>query len=218
MLSFQTENALITPVITLSGDGPCQWEVVEGDGDKFYYVGNSFSHDRIADGAMTVRLLNTQQVAPFVTSLNFPFDGIFSDINQLQLPRFTSITSIVLNSQQLTGGVGLTLPQTVTTLQVPGNTLATFPRLTFPSPISTYQIGTNAFTQTQVDEIIDYVFLNRFDFTAGTPSFAVGGGNASPSGVYQLANPPTTGKEKIYWLVNDPLAEGFNKQTWTYTL
>jgi len=43
-----------------------------------------------------------------------------------------------------------------------------------------------------------------------------GTGNAAPSGTYQFTNPPTTGKEYIYWIVVDPLTEDFKKWTVDY--
>jgi len=45
----------------------------------------------------------------------------------------------------------------------------------------------------------------------------IGGTNATPSGVYQDGDPPTTGKEYIYELENDPESEGFRLWEIDYT-
>lgn len=221
MLAFESTNATITPAITLSGDGPCSWEVTESDGVKYYYVANSISHTKTAGGNMTVRLLNTMQVAPYVGSVTFQSDGIISSLEELNLSLFYNVNSnISLNVEpmQLTGGSGITLSGALQTLELQFNGLVSGPRLHMPSAIRTYRIDNNGILQSEVDSFVSFVFANRAFFTYATPTFNIGGTNSTPSGIYQFANPPTTGKEMIYWLVNDPLAEGFNKQTWTYTL
>ena len=61
----------------------------------------------------------------------------------------------------------------------------------------------NAYNQAAVDSIVNAIWANKANFTYATPSLDIlGGSNAAPSGVYQATNPPTTGKEKIYDLVN----------------
>ena len=52
-------------------------------------------------------------------------------------------------------------------------------------------------------------------FTEAAPAGNIGGTNATPGGVYQNANPPTTGLEYKHVLVNDGNAEGFDKWAWT---
>jgi hypothetical protein len=76
----------------------------------------------------------------------------------------------------------------------------------------------NSLLQAAVDQILA-------DFWAGFPTrTATAGtilvtGNASPSGVYQAANPPTTGKEFAYELKNDSTNKNPTKKwtTITYT-
>lgn len=103
MLTFMSSNATITPSITLSGGGPCQWEVTEVDGTKYYYSANSFSHTRSVVGNMTVRLLNTMQVAPYVTSYDFNSDGIISNYQQILLNIFTNLSSSILLGNNVIG-------------------------------------------------------------------------------------------------------------------
>ena len=71
-------------------------------------------------------------------------------------------------------------------------------------------------SQADLDDILARLYADRALFTYANPSLNIAGGNPPPSGVYQDANPPTTGKEYAYKLVNDPDAEGFNK--WTITM
>jgi hypothetical protein len=97
----------------------------------------------------------------------------------------------------------------------------------FASPISTsfaaltkiktiqYEAGLN---QAQVDAVLAAIYGARASYilTGATPALdLLGASNAAPSGIYQDATPPTTGKEYAYALVNDPRAEGFKK--WTVT-
>jgi len=71
-------------------------------------------------------------------------------------------------------------------------------------------------SQADLDDILARLYADRALFTYANPVLNIAGGNPPPSGVYQNANPPTTGKEFAYKLVNDPDAEGFNK--WTVTM
>ena len=61
----------------------------------------------------------------------------------------------------------------------------------------------NAYSQANVDAFINAIWANKANFTYAAPSLdLLGGSNLAPSGVYQAANPPTTGLEKLYDLVN----------------
>lgn len=66
------------------------------------------------------------------------------------------------------------------------------------------------------DVLIETLYANRMIFTHNAPSARLGDYNLAPTGIYQLADPPTTPYEKLYHLVNDPLGEGFRK--WTITV
>lgn len=61
----------------------------------------------------------------------------------------------------------------------------------------------SALSEAAVDAVVNAIWANKANFTYATPSLDIlGGSNAAPSGTYQAASPPTTGKEKIYDLVN----------------
>jgi hypothetical protein len=84
--------------------------------------------------------------------------------------------------------------------------------------LTAVDIGNTAMSQTAVDGVV----LGRLypDWALFTANIAVNVGNASnaaPSGVYQSVTPPTTGKEAVFDLVNDPTLTGYKKMTITYT-
>jgi hypothetical protein len=67
--------------------------------------------------------------------------------------------------------------------------------------LTALNIRENGATQTQVDGWIDDLWQNRD--VMGTPQINLNGTNISPSGIYQDATPPTTGKEKVFDLVEN---------------
>ena len=74
----------------------------------------------------------------------------------------------------------------------------------------------NAYAQAQVDAIVENIYTNWASFTDATPELIIDGTDAAPSGTYQDGDPPTTGKEYIYEIVNDPETTGNHKWTVTY--
>jgi len=74
--------------------------------------------------------------------------------------------------------------------------------------IITYE---NNLSQASVDAVLAGIHANKANFTYATPSLdLLGGGNAAPSGTYAdpSPNPPTTGQEYKYCLINDIPAAG----------
>lgn len=110
------------------------------------------------------------------------------------------------------------IPGTLTTIRLFSNSFTVGPNIPLASiALGEYRIDSNLLAQAAVDAIASSAYANRANFTDAGPIFNVDGtGNATPSGIYQDGDPPTTGKEYIYELVNDPEAEGFNTHTWTY--
>ncbi len=84
--------------------------------------------------------------------------------------------------------------------------------------IDNLEIQDNGMDQANVDAVIDSIYTNRASYTDATPALNIGGTNATPTGTYQYSATPSTAKEKIYALVNDDDAEGFNTWTITYTI
>ncbi len=128
-----------------------------------------------------------------LTYLFLDFTSISGDV--ASLTSLTNLVSLRLNDAQVSGELDLSAATT----------------------ISDTNISDCGLTQSEVDAAIDNIYQARAAFTDTTPALQIGGTNAAPSGVYQNAVTPTTGKEKIYKLVNDPDAEGFNTWAITYT-
>jgi len=61
----------------------------------------------------------------------------------------------------------------------------------------------NGYNETNVDAFVNAVWANKANFTYANPSLdLLGGSNVAPSGTFQAASPPTTGKEKLYDLAH----------------
>jgi hypothetical protein len=61
----------------------------------------------------------------------------------------------------------------------------------------------SALSQAKVDQILSDLWTAFATRTGTAGTITVGGTNLAPSGTYQAANPPTTGKEFAYELLND---------------
>jgi hypothetical protein len=70
---------------------------------------------------------------------------------------------------------------------------------------------TPALNETVVDTIVNDIYAGRNGYTFATPALNIKGTNAAASGIYQASASPSTGKEKIYTLINDNNSEGFKK-------
>ena len=84
-------------------------------------------------------------------------------------------------------------------------------------PLRVAQAQDTSVSSANIDDILLRLYTDRASFTYATPSLNVGGANPAPSGTYQYAAAPSTGKEYIYALVNDDDGEGFNKWTITFS-
>jgi hypothetical protein len=99
-----------------------------------------------------------------------------------------------------------------------GCTVTGSPDFSSAALLQYFHVDDCGLSQAAVDAIVSDIYSNRAVFTQSTgPFLEIGGTNSAPSGVYQYAATPTTGKEMIYALVNDDDAEGFQKWTITYT-
>jgi hypothetical protein len=100
-------------------------------------------------------------------------------------------------------------------IRVAGNRLSGVPDYSNATSLNEIELQDNGMSQEDVDANLQAIYENRAIFTNATPVLEIHGTNAAPSGIYQDATPPTTGKEYIYKLENDPDLEGFN--TWNIT-
>lgn len=84
------------------------------------------------------------------------------------------------------------------------------PDISNNSNMRNYNYSNCGLSQATVDAVLLGIYNQRKVFTYSYPLVInVGGTNAEPGGTYQDADPPTTGKEYIYELCNDPEAESF---------
>jgi hypothetical protein len=109
------------------------------------------------------------------------------------------------------------LPASLGRLDLEGNSIDAGPPLTGATSLYQLKLAGNGLSQAAVDAVAESIYDNRASFTAGAPSATLGGSNAAPSGTYQDGDPPTTGKEYIYEVENDPETEGFNTWSISYT-
>ena len=73
----------------------------------------------------------------------------------------------------------------------------------------------NGLNQSQVDAILLAIWADKASFTFSYPIIRLSGTNAAPSGTYQAMNPPTTGKEAKYDLINDIPTDGPDMNVFT---
>ena len=130
----------------------------------------------------------------------------------------TGATGLRLNTNaSLSGDIsGWTLPASLANLQLYSTSVSGAPSIASNTAMRQYYYHTCGLSQANVDAILLSVYNRRAAFTYATPALQVGGTNAAPSGVYQDGDPPTTGKEYAFEIVNDPETEGFKKWTVTF--
>jgi hypothetical protein len=86
-----------------------------------------------------------------------------------------------------------------------GNALnMTFPFGTNSFIPNSIQIQNNGMSQANVDATIDAIYQNAalWNTYTAAKSLTINGTNAAASGIYQFSATPSTGKEKIYYLIN----------------
>lgn len=156
----------------------------------------------------------------FATMTHMRLDGnasLVGDISGWTLP-VTFLLLVVLEATGLTGDISSwTISANMQILYLTTTSLEGAPIMTSAVKLRDFRYHNCALPQATVDAILLSVYNRRAAFTFPAPKLNVGGTNAAPSGIYQDGDPPTTGKEYIYELVNDPETEGFNPWTITYT-
>ena len=176
----------------------------------------------VANGAVEgfFPINNGQSVVGDITE--FPIDDLFAlgyfnanttavtgSIAGWTLP---AMESIQMQNVNMDGGnmLGLEIPASMYEFDVQSSGLTGLIDLSNAVAMTLLYVRDCAFTQEQVDAYLQSVYENRLMFQPqGTPEIRIGGNNAEPSGTYQDSPTPSTGKEYMYKLVNDPDQEGF---------
>jgi hypothetical protein len=119
-----------------------------------------------------------------------------------------------INSTSVSGDIsGWTLPSSLLYLYIQSTSLSGVPIVSSATNIKKIDYDNCGLLQADVDGMLQALYNSRSIFTYATPALDIAGTNAAPSGIYQDADPPTTGREYEYELENDPELEGFNKWT-----
>ncbi|MFA5379275.1 MAG: hypothetical protein WC455_26200 [Dehalococcoidia bacterium] len=133
---------------------------------------------------------------------------VTGDISGWVLPT-TGLNSFQIHNTALSGSIASwVIPAKVDFLYLHDTSLTGVPDLTAAAEIEEIYVINLEYSQAVVDAWLAALYARRLGFTK-TPKLFIGGTNAAPSGVYQDATSPTTGKEFEYKLENDPDAEGF---------
>jgi len=151
-----------------------------------------------------------------LTQMGLYNTGVSGDIGGWTLPA--SLVWLYLYNTSLSGDIGgWTLPTSLIYLHIYSTSLSGTPDISGNTGMRDYRFDACALIQANVDAILLSVYNRRMAFIFATPALKIGGSDAAPSGLYQAACPPTTGKEYAYELVNDSCLDGFNKWTVAFT-
>ncbi len=212
------------------GDGTPQSRVISGvELNHVYEVGGSYN---------VILLMANQEV--WITEISIVSDKVVGGMTAIQafsnLVYFEGYDNLAW-VQDISGWVlppdlvnflvghtavcgdisGWTLPANMSLFSIPSTLLSGTPILTSDLVLQNYIYYDCALSQDNVDDVILSVYAQRMEFTGESLWLDISGSNAAPTGIYQAADPPTTGKEMIYSLKNDNLEEGFYKWVVVYT-
>jgi hypothetical protein len=149
--------------------------------------------------------VNSNPLPPLLTYCNFDnVAGLTYNIDTTPLP--TGITILVLTSLVGAVAAALVLPPTLTTLTI--NACANVVLTTWTINTLRAVVYKNSLSADQVNAALLAIWANKANYTYATPTIDISTTNAAPTGTYQEMNPPTTGNEAKYDLVNDVPAPG----------
>jgi hypothetical protein len=149
-------------------------------------------------------------------SLYLYSSSVSGDISSWTLP--SSLTTLSLYNISVSGDLSSwTLPSSLLYLYLYNTSISGAPDASGAIGLQNYQIQNNVLSQTVIDGIVQEIYDNWAGYTYATPTLNIGGTNSSPSGIYQDGDPPTTGKEYIYEIENDPETTGNEVWSVTYT-
>ena len=140
--------------------------------------------------------------------------SVSGDISGWSLP--STLTNLRVYSSGISGDLStLVLPSGLERLYANSTSITAGADASGALALKDYRIQDCSLSQAAVDAIVQEIYDNWAGYTDPAPALNVGGSNSAPSGTYQDGDPPTTGKEYIYEIVNDPEATG--NETWTVT-
>lgn len=134
-------------------------------------------------------------IPPACVRWYFSYTSISGSMNGLVIPA--TMDDFRLNNSQVSGGV------------------PDYSNAVVLSDVRIYGLG---LSQADVDANLLGFYNRRMSFTYATPVLYIHTTNSAPSGIYQAACPPTTGKEYQFELSNDSCGDGFNLWTITATV
>jgi hypothetical protein len=138
--------------------------------------------------------------------------SVSGDISGWTLP--SSLRSFYIYSTSISGDIsGWALPSSLQYFYIYNTSVSGVPTISSASNIIKIDYDDCGLLQADVDGMLQALYNSRSIFTYATPALDIAGTNAAPSGIYQDADPPTTGREYEYELEKDPEQEGFNKWT-----
>ena len=210
--TYTTKNGTFNPTVTTNDGSVVMW-VIGG----VNYDTNSPSV--AVSGTTTIKLYCPNPAA--VTAINIYSQSLVGSLALADLSGYTSLTTLSAQSNSaltVTGTLG-DLPASMTYLYLDSTSSTITGGGTAMAAVNNQQLQIYSMTMSQsnVDDCVSRLYSDRASFLYASPVLGIGGTNAAPSGTYQDGDPPSTGKEYIYELVNDPEAESFKKWAITYT-
>jgi hypothetical protein len=140
------------------------------------------------------------------------YTSVSGDISGWAFPN--SLQRFYIFNTSVSGNIsGWTLPSGLLYFYINSTSVSGVPTISSASNIIKIDYDDCGLLQADVDGMLQALYNSRSIFTYATPALDIAGTNAAPSGIYQDADPPTTGREYEYELENDPELEGFNKWT-----
>ena len=160
---------------------------------------NGFSGDFFRQAPNVMRYSPNTGGLAAITAIDFSDDKIIGEIRNLY--RCTGLTSVKLQTNPYIVLNFGRLPSVVTTLWAYSCASSVFGSIKHMVGLASLNVRENGYSQAQVDQLIDDIWQLRASHAVCTVN--INGSNAAPSGTYQSAETPSTGKEKIYDLINN---------------
>jgi hypothetical protein len=231
--TIQPTGALThTPEITLSsgggkidwGDNTAQENITSGVAMSHNYTAGTYTIKIFADLDTITKLIiaTSEEYIIYVDNIGnltnltdfkcYYQSGWSQNISGWTLP--SSLQYFRIDNTSVSGDIsGWTLPSSLQNFYIHYTSVSGVPIVSSATNIQKIDYDSCGLLQADVDGMLQALYNSRSIFTYATPALDIAGTNAAPSGIYQDADPPTTGREYEYELENDPELEGFNKWT-----